>query len=251
VTLDVINVQTQRRTVKEPSVKLRVRDAAELLGVSEKTIYRWVAQRKLPVHRVSEQYRFNRAELLEWATSEQIPVSPKLLEEPEDAFIPSLEDALRTGGIHYRVEGRDRASALRSVVEMLPLPEEVDREFLLQVLLARESIGSTGIGEGIAIPHVRNPVTLHVSRPLVALSFLENNIDFQAIDGKPVHTLFTIVSPTIKAHLNLLSKLAYGLRASPFAEAVARKASRDELYAAARGLELTVAASAGSGEGQV
>ncbi len=226
-------------------MKLRVRDAAELLGVSEKTIYRWVAQRKLPVHRVNEQYRFNRAELLEWATSQQIPISPKLFEEPEDAFVPSLEEALRTGGIHYRVGGTDKSSALKSVVEILPLPEEVDREFLLQVLLARESVGSTGIGEGIAIPHVRNPVTLHVSRPLVALSFLENSIEFQAIDGKPVHTLFTIVSPTIKAHLNLLSKLAYGLRASSFAEAVARKASREEIFAAAGELESLMGAAGG------
>lgn len=218
-------------------MRLRVKDAAELLGVSEKTIYRWIAQEKLPTHRVNEQYRFNRAELLEWATSQRIAVSPKMLEEPEDAFIPSLENALRSGGIHYRVGGMDKPSALRSVVEILPLPEEVDREFLLQVLLARESVGSTAVGDGIAIPHVRNPVTLHVPRPIIALSFLENSIDFQALDGQRVHTLFTIISPTIKAHLSLLSKLAFGLRNTPFAEAVARRASRDEILQQAGVLE--------------
>lgn len=228
-------------------MRLRVRDVSELLGVSEKTVYRWVAQKNLPVHRVNEQYRFNRAELLEWATTQRIAISPKLFEEPEDAFVPSFEEALRTGGIHYRVGGIDKASALKSVVEILPLPEEVDRDFLLQILLARESVGSTGIGEGIAIPHVRNPVTLHISKPLVALCFLEHEIDFQAIDGKGVHTLFTIVSPTIKAHLSLLSKLAYGLRASEFAEAVARKASREDLLAAARQLESLVSADSRGG----
>ena len=46
-----------------------VRDSARLLNVSEKTIYRWVKQGKLPAYRINEQYRFNRAELLEWATS--------------------------------------------------------------------------------------------------------------------------------------------------------------------------------------
>lgn len=219
-------------------MRLRVRDVAELLGVSEKTVYRWISQKNLPVHRVNEQYRFNRAELLEWATSQKMTISPKMFEEPEDAFVPSLEEALRTGGIHYRVGGTDKASVLRSVVEILPLPEEVDREYLLQVLLARESVGSTGIGEGIAIPHVRNPVTLHVSRPLVALNFLEHPVDFQAIDGRPVHTFFTIISPTIRAHLSLLSKLVYGLRVSPFAEAVAKKATREELFSAARQLEI-------------
>ena len=234
---------------KRSQMILKVKDAAELLGVSEKTIYRWISQKKFPTHRVNEQYRFNRAELLEWATSERIAVSPRILEEPEDAFIPSLEAALRAGGIHYRVGGMDKPSTLRAAVEILPLPEEVDREFLLQVLLARESVGSTAIGDGIAIPHVRNPVTLHVPRPIVALCFLENDIDFQAIDGKRVHTLFLIVSPTIKAHLSLLSKLAYGLRASPFADAVARKASREDILREASQLEAQIASASARREG--
>jgi PTS system nitrogen regulatory IIA component len=218
-------------------MNLGVRDVAVLLGVSEKTVYRWIAQNKLPTHRVSDQHRFNRAEVLEWATAQRIPLSPKMLEEPGDAAIPSLADALRVGGIHYRVGGADKASVLRSVVDVMPLAEEVDREFLLQVLLARESIGSTGIGDGIAIPHVRNPVVFHITRPMMALCFLDNPIDFQAIDSKPVHTLFTIVSPTIKAHLSLLGRLTYGLRDSAFATGVREQASREEILRAADELD--------------
>ena len=232
------------------SMRLKVRDAAELLGVSEKTIYRWIAQDKLPTHRVNEQYRFNRAELLEWATSQHVAVSPKMLEEPEDAFIPSLEEALRAGGVHYRVAGADKPSALRSAVEILPLPQEVDREFLLQVLLARESVGSTAIGDGVAIPHVRNPVTLHIPAPIVAICFLEKPIDFAAIDGKPVHTLFTIVSPTIKAHLSLLSKLAYGLHLPAFAAALAERASREEIFRQVNVFEAQLSAPTGAPEHQ-
>jgi PTS system nitrogen regulatory IIA component len=226
-------------------MRLRVRDAAELLDVSEKTVYRWIAQKGLPVHRVNDQYRFNRAELMEWASAQRIPVSPKMLEEPEDTFIPSLADAMRAGGIHYRVGGTDKATALRSVVDILPLPDGVDRDFLLQVLLARESVGSTAIGGGIAIPHVRNPIMLHVDQPIVALSFLENSIDFQAIDGMPVNTLFTIISPTIKAHLNLISKLAFGLRGSDFASAVMGQASREEILRSASLLDSEVASATG------
>jgi nitrogen PTS system EIIA component len=231
-------------------MKLRVKDAAELLQVSEKTIYRWIAQEKLPMHQVSGQYRFNRAELLEWATAKRIPISPKMMEEPEDAFIPSLEEALRYGGIHYRVGGADKESVLRSVVNILALPEEVDRKFLFQVLLARESLGSTAVGDGIAIPHVRNPITLHVTKPLMALCFLETPIDFQAMDGKPVHTLFTIVSPTIKAHLNMLSKLSLGLRSPAFAGVVARIGSREEILQAAGRLDTDLAAKSVNKEDQ-
>ncbi len=218
-------------------MRLRVKDAAELLDVSEKTIYRWIARKGLPVHRVNEQYRFNRAELLEWSSSRHIQVSSRMFEEPEDTFIPSLSEALRAGGIHYRVSGSDGNTALRNVVEILPLPDGVDREFLLQVLLARESVGSTAIGNGIAIPHVRNPITLNVTQPIVALSFLAEEIDFNALDGKPVHTLFTIISPSIKAHLNLLSKLSFGLRGSPFSRAVLERASREDILGAASDLD--------------
>ena len=221
-------------------MRLRVKDAAQLLDVSEKTIYRWIAKKALPVHRVNEQYRFNRAELLEWASARHMPVSPVMFEEPEDTYIPSLAEALRAGGIHYRVGGSDGPSALKQVVEILPLPDGVDREFLYQVLLARESVGSTAIGNGIAIPHVRNPITLHVTQPIVSLSFLAGEIDFKAIDGRLVHTLFTIISPSIRAHLNLLSKLSHGLRGSSFHEAVIRRASREDILKAAAELDLSL-----------
>ncbi len=123
----------------------------------------------------------------------------------------------------------DKESVLRGVVEHLRLPDEVDRDFLLRVLLAREGLQSTGIGDGIAIPHVRNPIVLHVSRPMVTLCFLEKPIDFGALDAKPVHVLFAMVSPTVRAHLRLLSRLSFALHDAGFKKAVLREASRDQI----------------------
>src|SRR5213593_2709530 len=212
-------------------MQLGVRDVSKLLNVSEKTIYRWVGQGILPAYRVNEQYRFNRAELLEWATSRRMNVSAAVFDEPESNStpIPSLVEALQVGGIFYRLSGRDKESALRALVEHMRLPEEVDRDFLLRVLLAREALQSTGIGDGIAIPHVRNPIVLHVSRPMVTLCFLEKAIDFKALDGKPVHVLFTMVSPTVRAHLRLLSRLSFALHDAGFKKAVLRQGSRDDI----------------------
>ena len=212
-------------------MKLTVKDAARLLSVSEKSIYRWIKDGAIPAYQVNDQYRFNRAELLEWATSRRIHVSPEIFQEPEggDSPPPSLTEALRAGGVHYRIGGHDKAAVLHSVVDVMKLPEEVDREFLYQVLLAREALGSTGIGDGIAIPHVRNPIVLHLSRPLVALCFLERPVEFGAIDHQPVSTLFTSVSPTIRAHLHLLSRLGFVLRNKDFRSALMRQASRDDI----------------------
>ena len=210
-------------------MQLTVRDVAGLLKVTEKTIYRWLKNGSLPAYRVNSQYRFSRAELLEWATAHQINVSVDVFREPSETEVSShaLSEALSLGGIYYRVEGQNKESALRNVVSLMRLPPEVDREFLLQVLLAREAMASTAIGDGIAIPHVRNPIVLHVTEPIVCLSF--QPIDFSALDGKPVSCLFTLVSPTVKAHLHLLSRLAYILRDKSLRGILQNQGSREEI----------------------
>jgi PTS system nitrogen regulatory IIA component len=215
-------------------MKLLVKDAARLLDVSEKTIYRWIKQGSIPAYRLNDQYRFNRAELLEWATARRIAVSPDIFREAETeaSSLPHLLEALQAGGIHYRISGADKEAVLRQVVDTMRLPEEVDPQFLYEVLLAREALGSTGIGDGIAIPHVRNPVILHLQRPMIALSFLERPIDFGALDGKPVSVLFTLVSPTVRAHLHLLSRLSYALKDATFKKEVLRQGSREALLEA-------------------
>ncbi len=210
-------------------MQLSVKSVSQLLNVSEKTIYRWIKQKVIPFYCLNEQFRFNRAEILEWATSRRIQVSHEIFDEPEAAALPSLSEAIRSGGVAYRVSGKDKPALLRSVVEVMRLPDEVDREHLYQVLLARELLGSTAIGEGIAIPHVRNPIVLHVNKPIITLCFLDTPIDFGALDGVPVSVLFALVSPTIRAHLHLLSRLSFALQNPDFKGILQRQASREEL----------------------
>jgi PTS system nitrogen regulatory IIA component len=232
-------------------MRLTVREAAGLLNVSEKTIYRWIQQNKLPAYKVNEQYRFNRAELLEWATARKVNVSVEIFHEREDggAAPAGLGESLRAGGVYYRIGGSDKASVLRQIVEIMPLGDDVDREFLLQVMLARESLGSTGIGDGIAIPHVRNPIVMHIPRPMATLAFLESPIDFGSLDGKPVNTLFTIVSPTVRAHLHLLSRLGFALRQPAFAACIAGQASREDIFAQAQAVDAAIDSPVPAGEG--
>ena len=109
-------------------MKLTVREAARLLNASEKSVYRWIRQGVIPAYRINDQYRINRAELLEWATARKIHVSPEIFLEPEsEGTAPTLGEALRAGGIHYRIGGHDKASVLHAVVDAMKLPDEVDR----------------------------------------------------------------------------------------------------------------------------
>jgi PTS system nitrogen regulatory IIA component len=224
-------------------VNLSVRDAAGLLSVSEKTIYRWIKQQSIPAYQVQDQYRFNRAELLEWATSRRLNVSSEIVAEPEAAGrpVPSLVEALEAGGVHYRVSGTDKESALREVVQLLRLPEEVDRAFLLRVLLAREALATTAVGDGVAIPHVRNPVVLHIDRPAISLCFLEQPIPYGALDGQPVGSLVTIISPTTRAHLHLLARLSFVLKDARFRRALQSQDSRQAILERLRQVEARMA----------
>ena len=223
-------------------MQLSVKDVAKLLNVTDQTIYRWIKQDSIPVYRINEQCRFNRAEILEWATSKRIPISIEALTEADSSKtqLPTLLDTLKAGGVYYRIEGTDKSTVLRNMVEVMRLPEEVDREFLYQVLLARETLGSTGIGDGIAIPHVRNPIVLHITKPTITLCFLEHPINFEAIDGEPVNVLFTLISPTVRAHLHLLSRLGYVLKNPEFKAAIKRQELRDVLLETLAAAEATI-----------
>jgi nitrogen PTS system EIIA component len=219
-------------------MQLSVKDVAELFKVNEKTIYRWIKSGEIPAYRFNSTYRFNRAELIEWATSRRMNVPAALVEEPQGEGKPiSLEQALAAGGIYYRIAGKDKQSLLKSVVDLMRLPEDIHRDFLLEVLMAREAMSSTGIGDGIAIPHIRNPIVLHLPSPLVTLCFAEQPVDFASLDGKPVTCLFTLVSPTVRAHLSLLSRLAFVMRDAGFMKVLKSQGTRDEIIAEVRRVE--------------
>jgi PTS system nitrogen regulatory IIA component len=205
-------------------MQLTVSDVALLLRVSERTVRLWIQERGLPAQRLGQSFRLNRAEVLEWATTHHGSLPGEAFREPPAGeALPSLVEALKAGGIEYGVGGSDKREVLRSAVARLRMGDDADREALLAVLLARESLGSTGIGDGIAIPHVRNPIVLHLSPPAVTLCFLETPVDFAAIDARPVHTLFLITSPSVRTHLHLLSRLSFALRDPGVRDALARR----------------------------
>lgn len=224
-------------------MQMTVKDAAKALNVAEKTVYRWIQMGGLPAYRVAGQYRINRAMLFDWATSKRINFSA---EEPAKAVVeaplPSLAAALQDGGIHYRVGGNTKNEVLKAVVGLLKLPDSVDRNFLLQALIAREQLQSTGVGDGIALPHVRNPGVLDLATAMVCLCFLESPVEFGALDNKPVRVLFVPLSPNVRVHLHLLSRISFALRDPKFKALLAAEGRRDELLDAARALEPEAAA---------
>jgi PTS system nitrogen regulatory IIA component len=230
-------------------MQVTVREVSKFFNVTEATVTRWVKQRGLPAHYVGGQYRFHRADLLEWATANQIKVSLDLFDhlDTEDEPAPDLAGALEAGGIFYQIQDTSKEQSLRALVRVLPLPEGVDRELLLRLFLAREASASTAIGEGIALPHVRNPIVLNVARPMVTLCFLEKAVDFGALDGKPVQVLFSLICPTTRSHLQMLARLSFTLHDPRFREVVMRQGRPEEILQEARRVEAALGAPAAEG----
>jgi len=220
-------------------MRLSFAEALEYLGVSETTARRWIRDRGLPVHRADERLFVNPVELWEWAMEHKLPVSPELLERARRTreSVAPISVLLEAGGIHHDVPGREPTEVFREVVDRLPLPPHVDRAFLAVALAAREALGSTGVGYGIAIPHVRNPILLQVKEPTVSLCLLRDAVDFDAIDGVPVHALFIVISPTVPIHLRVLAELSHLLHDEELRLLLQQRAPADLVFERIRASE--------------
>jgi PTS system nitrogen regulatory IIA component len=92
---------------------------------------------------------------------------------------------------------------------------------------------------------VRNPILLQVGRPLVALCLLRHPVPFEAIDGLPVHALFTVVSSTVPAHLRILARLGYVLRDGELRGLLERRAPAQAILRRVAQLESKLGGEAG------
>ncbi len=188
---------------------------------------------------MNSQYRFSRADLLEWAALQQRPFSPEMLQEigGEQPSEVSLAESVTRGGVAVRVEGADRYEVFRAAIRDLTMPSGIDRETLLDLLMAREKASGTAIGDGIAIPHPRYPVVLTGNVSIVRVCYLTHPLDYQAADGKLVDTLFLMICPTVHEHLQLLARLASVLHSPDFRSLLATRPDKTRLVSAIRAAE--------------
>lgn len=118
-----------------------------------------------------------------------------------------LRDFFTPGAISLDLQATDKESVLDELVRLLGVDPRAG-ETLLRVLQRRESLGSTGMGRGIAIPHCRSLVA---SRLRLAYGRSLRGVEFQAIDARPVHHLFLIVAPPLEIsnqYLPVLGRIA-------------------------------------------
>jgi len=140
-----------------------------------------------------------------------------------------LADLIERGGIYRGVAGTNPREVLGALVKALPPVSSVPMETLLKAVLEREALMSTGIGEGIALPHPRNPLVSSEAEQFAALAFLAAPVNWNSLDGKPVETLLLIVSASAKTHLRVLSEISFFSRAAEFRRLLKERASMEEI----------------------
>jgi nitrogen PTS system EIIA component len=135
----------------------------------------------------------------------------------EDDVIPDLK-------------AKDKKGVLEELVAALVSHEpHLDKNALVHVLLERERLGSTGIGDGVAIPHGKSP---GVDRPRIAFGRSRKGLNFESMDGEPTHLFFLLVAPENSAaiHLQALARIAKLLKNSAFRKELMEIPESREIY---------------------
>lgn len=128
------------------------------------------------------------------------------------------------------LHAKTKKEVLRELVDCITKRElEIDGEDLLRVLLEREELGTTGIGDGIAIPHGK---VKKITKLMVSFGRSQGGVDFQSMDGKPTHIIFLLIAPENSAgiHLKALARLSRLLKDSRFRKNIMEADSSQEIY---------------------
>jgi len=183
---------------------MSLQEVAQELRVSEKTVRRMLWRGELRGIRVGGQWRFpieNLAGLFPAA------VAGKKMQA--QSSIAPVHKLIETGGIHYRIVGENPHDVLMEVVKETPCVPSMARPALFKALWERESLCSTGIGNGIAVPHPVVPMWApRADIPSsIGLFFLERPVDFGCLDEGKVTILFLLLLQTLQEHLQAMARL--------------------------------------------
>ena len=190
---------------------LMIADVVKMLQVPEGTIYRWIKQGDIPCIERRGDYIFNQSTIVTWAASKNIllksnPLYEKSIKKNLISRNSTLVDALENGKVFKNIDCSSIEKLFSEIPKYMNLPAQIQND-LPELFKQREILSTTGIGNGIAIPHPMNLIGTKISSSMIGTFFLKNPIDFNSSDDIPVFAVFVILSKSSSHHLELLSQL--------------------------------------------
>ena len=139
-----------------------------------------------------------------------------------------LSSLLAEGVILGPQTSETRKQILSTLANAIGDKHGIDGRDIFDAVIEREKLGSTSVGEGVAIPHARIP---GLKKPVGALARLHNGVDFDSIDGRPCDLIFMLLAPMAAGadHLRALAQVSRAFRNAEFREAVRGTADADAL----------------------
>ena len=119
-----------------------------------------------------------------------------------------IMDFLNTEAVSADLKSTTKKEVVKELVGLLAGADKIkNKDALVKILMARETLGSTGIGQGIGIPHGKSP---HIKELTAAFGLSKQGVDFESLDGEPTHIFFLLVAPEQSAgpHLKALAKIS-------------------------------------------
>lgn len=141
-----------------------------------------------------------------------------------------IMDFLDQDAVKVDLKAKTRREVLAELVDMLVATGKIkDRRKTLQAVMAREKICTTGFENGVAIPHPREGDPEAIAQLAAAFGRSAEGIDFDALDGQPVHIFFLLIAPSTSEHLRALARLARLLKDEDFRDALKKAATIREV----------------------
>jgi len=141
-----------------------------------------------------------------------------------------LPEIIEENNIIPELKAKDKKGVLEELAGVISRHESsIDKGALVKVLVERERLGSTGIGDGVAIPHGKMN---GVSRPIISFGRSKQGLDFDSMDGQPTHLFFLLIAPedSSSVHLQVLAKIAKILKNRDFRKKLMEPETKKELY---------------------
>ena len=141
-----------------------------------------------------------------------------------------LTEIIEENNIIPELKAKDKKGVLEELAAVISRHEpSIDKGALVKVLVERERLGSTGIGDGAAIPHGKMN---GVSHPIISFGRSRQGLDFDSMDGQPAHLFFLLIAPedSSSVHLQVLAKIAKILKNRDFRKKLMEPGTKKELY---------------------
>jgi len=205
---------------------ISIKGVAEKLGVSEKTIYRMVSDNHIPFAvKIGGQWRFKADEVVDWIDSQK-PGATVPRRKTDHRL--SLVDALENGAVLYRIHGSNRDEIIDELLAAQPYSAHFDAKRIKISLLSRESVASSSM-DGIAWMWPDPALPIYLEKSMVILAFLENPVDFKALDNRKTELLF-LVLPANNTEMTILERKLWRLSMSaPFLNGIREQLTRKKL----------------------